>query len=137
QDEVVGLAVSAGVRGAVIGLVPIGVWLLLGERRRAELARPSLSRAVVVTASLGLVTVAVVQPWRGDAEHVDSPRWLPLRQAVPELQVPDQLGDVEVQGGLLTRTTRKFISSGFDSFRRSTEFFQQIEAKAPLVGPQL
>jgi hypothetical protein len=137
RQEVVALAWDSALRGAVVGLVPIGLWLLLGKRRRAELARPSPTRALVVAGVLGLVAIAAIEPWRSSGTRIQEDSWIPLRQAVPELQVPDELAHVEVQGGLLTTTTRKFISSAFDSFQKSTEFFEEIVDRADTIAGEL
>lgn len=137
REEVIGLAWDAVPVAVFAGLVPIGLWLLLGRRRRADLARPTVLRAAAVTGAFGLVLLVVLQPWRPDADRVQTSTWLPLPQAIPEIQVPPELAHVEVQGGLLTATTRKFISSGFDSYRRSVEFFKGIEDKAPTIADLL
>ncbi|HET9501067.1 MAG TPA: metallophosphoesterase [Marmoricola sp.] len=137
RQEVVGLAWDSAFRGAVIGLVPIALWLLLGPRRRAELGRPSPSRALVVSTAFGLAALAVIEPWQDAPHQVTERDWIPLRQAIPELQVPEELAHVEVQGGLLTSATRRLISSAFDSFQKSTKFFEKIEDKADTIAGQL
>lgn len=137
RHEVLGLAWDAAVQGAVVGLVPIGLWLLLGPRRRSELLEPTPTRVVAVAVALALVAIALHEPWRDGAARVQESGWIPLRQAVPELQVPDELADVEVQGGLLTSATRRLISSAFDSFENSTAFFQRIEDKADTIAGEL
>ena len=137
QEVVVGLAWSAALKGAVVGLVPIGVWLLLGRERRAELARPSLTHATVAVGVVGLALVGVLQPWRNDDVLSSDNQWIPLQQEIPEVTVPAELARIQVQGGLITSETRRFITSGFDSFKRSTRFFQGIEDAAPTIADQL
>lgn len=137
EQRMVEHAGETALQGAVIGLAPIGLWLLLGKQRRAELARPSLTRAVVVTGIVGIAVVALLEPWRPHQGEVQDTKWIPLQRAIPEIPVPSELAGVEVQGGLLTSTTRKFISSGFDSFERSTKFFDDIRDRADTIADQL
>lgn len=136
-DELKGLAFDAAFRAGLIALVPIGIWLLLGPRRRAELLRGPGRTGVALIAASGLVVLAVVQPWRPDAPRVQSTGWIPLPAAVPELTVPTELDDVEVQGGLLTDGTRKLIASAFDSYDRSKTFYSDLVDKAPELKEKL
>lgn len=136
-DELKGMAVDAGLRAAVLAAIPIGLWLLLGERRRAELLRPSVRTGAVVVAAGGLGVLAVVQPWRPDPPRVQTTSWIGLPAAVPELTVPADLQDVEVQGGLITDGTRKLIASAFASYDHSKTFYESLKAKAPSVAAKL
>jgi hypothetical protein len=144
-SEVVGLARDAALRAAGIGLVPIGVWLLLGQRRRKELWRRvrapdwrgEVRTAAVAAGLLGAVALLVTQPWRPEHERASSDVWLSVQDALPDIPVPQDLQDWQVQGGLLTQDTRRLISSAFDSYDRSKVFFTGIKDKVPSIASQL
>jgi hypothetical protein len=96
---VTGLALDAALRAAVIGLVPIGLWLLLGPRRRAELLRRPGRRPLAMSLSGAVVVVLLVaQPWGREHESVTEDVWLPMQDAVPDITVPEELTGWEIQG---------------------------------------
>ncbi len=126
RTEVLALARDAAIRAAALGLVPVGVWFALGTRRRAELRRVELRAGVALVAVAGLVALLVGQPWRPDAERVQSTAWLPIQDAVPDVTVPDDLTGWQIQGGLFTTETRRLLVSLFDTYDKSKVFYQQI-----------
>lgn len=144
-SEVAGLARDAALRAAGIGLVPIGLWLVVGHRRRKELwgrlRRPDwqgeVRTAGTAAALIAAVTLLVTQPWRPDPEHVSSDIWLPVQDALADIPVPQDLDQWQVQGGLLTSDTRRLIGSAFDSYDRSKVFFEGIKEKVPSLEAQL
>ncbi len=136
-DEIRGLAIDAALRAGVLALVPIGVWLLLGDRRRRELVRSPARLAVVAVTASGVVALVVLQPWRPDAPRVQATTWLDLQKAVPELTVPAELTDVQVQGGFLTDGTRKLIAGAFASYDRSKTFYRTLVDEAPTLAAKL
>jgi hypothetical protein len=144
-SEVTGLARDAGLRATAAGLVPIGLWLVVGHRRRRELwrriRRPDWQgevRTVAIAAALaGSVALLIVQPWRPEHERVTSDVWLPVQDAVADIPVPQGLQRWQVQGGLLTQDTRRLIASAFDSYDRSKVFFQGIKDRVPEIKDQL
>ncbi len=137
KQEVVGLARDAALRAAGLGLVPIGVWFLLGARRRAELRQIS-GRAIPAGVAIGAVVVLlVVQPWRPDADRVQGDVWLPVQDAVPELTVPEGLQSWQIQGGLITKNSRRLLLSLFDTYDRSKVFYAGVREKVDEVVDQL
>jgi Calcineurin-like phosphoesterase len=144
-SEVTGLARDAALRAAGIGLVPIGVWLVVGQRRRRELwgrlRRPDwkgeVRTAAIAAALIAAVALLVTQPWRPDPERVSSDIWLPVQDALADIPVPRDLDRWQVQGGLLTSDTRRLIGSAFDSYDRSKVFFEGIKEKVPSIAPLL
>lgn len=131
------LAVEAGLRAGLVGLLPIGVWLLLGPQRRRELLRRPGLDALVGVSAIALVVLAIAQPWRGSPERVRPVHWIPLSAALPDVPIPDQLRHVQVASGLITGQTRHFIASGLDSYRRSLVFYRHIEQHAEVIAPLL
>jgi hypothetical protein len=144
-SEVVGLARDSALRAAGIGLIPIGVWMLVGHRRRKELWRrvtspdwrSEVGTAATAVALAGAVALLVTQPWRPDHERVSTDIWLPVQDALPDIPVPQDLQHWQVQGGLLTSDTRRLIASAFDSYDRSKVFFTGIKDKVPTIKSQL
>jgi hypothetical protein len=140
-SEVTGLARDAALRAAGIGLVPIGLWLLVGHRRRKELWRrirtpdwkAEVGTAATAAALLGAVALLVTQPWRPEHERASTDVWLPVQDALADVPVPRDLQRWQVQGGLLTQDTRRLIASAFDSYDRSKVFFNGVKDKVPAI----
>jgi len=138
---VAGLARNAALQAAVLGLVPIGVWVLVGPRRRVELLRPAnhAGPRVVAVAVVGGVVAAllVVQPWRGEPDRVQASVWLPVQEALPDVKVPEDLQRWEIQGGLVTQGTRRLLLSLFDTYDRSKVFYRGVKERVDEITDQL
>jgi hypothetical protein len=140
-SEVLGLARDAALRAAGIGLLPIGLWLLVGHRRRTELWqrirvpdwKGEVRAAATAAVLLGAAALLVTQPWRPEHDRVSDDIWLPAQDALADVPVPQDLQHWQIQGGLLTSDTRRLIASAFDSYDRSKVFFTAIKAKVPSI----
>ena len=135
KDAVTGLAWDAAARGAVLGVVPLLLWSILGKRRRGELlGRAPRHRAVVLLASgtaIAAVVVLVIKPWQSDdALLVDQTRWQRLESYLPEFNVPPEARDIEVQGTLTSSGTKRLVLSAVDTYRKSREFYDGAREKA-------
>lgn len=135
EREVRGMALTAAVWAAVIGLVPILLWLVLGARRRGELgrlARRTLRhpvhgwRPVVAVLVVGTVVVVTLQPWQEQEDRVQENVWLPLQDALADITVPHDLLGWQIQGGLFTQGTRRLLLSLFDTYDRSKVFYAGV-----------
>ncbi len=138
HDEVFDLARNAAIPAAVVGLVPVGMWLLLGRRRRHELLRSRKRDAIAFVVVAGVVTALVVRPWdiappRSDGLDV----WLPVQTAIVDVQVPDDLLGWEIQGGLITENTRRLLSSLFDTYDKSKVFYRDVVDRVDGVADRL
>lgn len=132
-DTVEGMLLDAAVRGAVAGLVPIAVWLLVGRTRRRELA--ARVRLPHVLVGLGLVVVlgvALWQPWTADDEaFADDADWISLQDFLgPQVPLPAGLEDVEVRGDVTTAQTRRLIGSAVDTYDKSKVFYAAAAEEA-------
>ena len=118
------MATDAAVRGAVLGLVPLVVWWLIGAARRRELAgRFQLRTGVVAIVVSVVLGIAVWQPWREPAATVAGD-WVPLQEFLgPEVPIPEELDDVEVRGDVTTSQTRRLIESAVDTYDTSKAFY--------------
>lgn len=131
------LAIDSGLRAGAAAAVPVGVWLLLGVRRRRELARLGPRSAVAVAVCVAIGAVVLSEPWRHGPEAVEKDSWTPLTQAMPELPIPADLAQVEIQKGLITQGTRRLVASAFDTYDRSVAFYSRVAEAAGGIGPEL
>ncbi len=132
KSAVADLALDTGLRAAAIGLAPIGLWMLIGPRRRAQLWRRSRHPArnwrgaLVTGVIIALVVLALPKPWEATADRVQTDVWLPVQDAITDIAVPQDLNDWEIQGGLVTQGTRRLLSSLFDTYERSKVFYAGV-----------
>ena len=120
------MAYAAALRGAVVGLLPILVWLLLGRRRRRELAvRVRSPQGALAGLLVVLLVLLAWQPWTSrDAPAVAGSSWEPLSQFVgPEVQLPAEADGIEVRGDVTTAQTRRLIESAIDTYDKSKTFY--------------
>jgi hypothetical protein len=133
RDAVAAMAADAALRGAVVGLVPIAVWLLVGRSRRRQLAarlRPPQAALVVVLAVL--VGIALWQPWTHDDEQVAGEKsWTTLGDFLgPEVPLPPDLDGIEVRGDVTTAQTRRLFESAVDTYQKSKTFYADAARRA-------
>ncbi len=127
------MAADAAVRGMVVGLVPVAVWLLVGRARRRELWRASRSpRGVAVVAAVAVALVLVWEPWQGDVDAVrDEQSWLTLPQYLGDtVPVPEQVAAVEVRSDAGAIDSRRLIESAVSTYDRSKQFYDDATAAA-------
>ena len=139
-EVVTDLAEEAALRAAVIGLVPIGTWLVVGRRRRTELVRGALAHrragaAVGVVVVLGVVLIT--QPWHGDEDRVQPDTWLAVQDALPDVRVPGELSAWQLQGGLVTNGTRRLVQSAFSTYAQGKVFYTDVAKRVPDVAARL
>lgn len=134
RAEVRSLVLDTVLRGALLGLVPVGLWLLLGRERRRRLVHGSPGRTGLVLLVVAGLVVLGVEPWRGDDDRVQVDVWIPLQQAVPEIDLPAALDRVEIEGGVITDGTRRLVQSALDTYDESRRFYAGIVAAAPSVA---
>ncbi len=131
------MALSAALRGAVLGLPPVLGWALVGAARRRELAA-RLHRPHIVLLGLGTVVVglALWQPWLGDDDIEDVHRdWIPLPEFLgPGVPLPDEADGVEVSGDVTTKQTRRLIESAVDTYNTSKAFYVRAAEDAAGLG---
>jgi hypothetical protein len=134
EDAVRELVYDAALRGAVTALLPLGVWLLIGRRRRHELGRLLWERKALtagVTAAAVAVGVVVWQPWdRSEPMLSDGTSWQSLQDYVPEINVPPEARDLQVGSGLTTTASKRLVLSAIDTYAKSREFYDRAEESA-------
>ncbi|MCW2848149.1 MAG: metallophosphoesterase [Marmoricola sp.] len=138
REEIGDLLADSALRAAVLGLVPIGLWLLLGASRRAELRRRVAPRSVAASVTaVAVVVVLVAQPWRHEPEHVGDGVWLNVAKAFPEVSVPPELSGWEIQGGFVTEGTRRLVFSLLDTYKTSKVFYRDVADRMDEVTDRL
>jgi hypothetical protein len=130
-DAVEDLLLDAALRGAVVGLLPIAVWLLVGRARRRELAsRVGLPQLLVGVGVVVVLGVGVWQPWTDDMAG-DGGDWVSLQEFLgPDVRLPEGLDDVEVRGDVTTAQTRRLIESAVDTYDKSKVFYADTARNA-------
>jgi hypothetical protein len=144
REALTDLAYAAAVRGAVIGLVPVLVWLLIGAARRRELVSRARSPGGVAACVLVvLLGVLLWEPWGADEETVQSGRsWTPLAEFVGAgVDLPEETQGIEVRGDVTTTQTRRLVESAIDTYDTSKTFYRAaaedaaaLELRAPGDG---
>jgi hypothetical protein len=133
RDALVDMALAAALRGAVIGLLPILVWLAVGAARRRELAVRARSPGGAVAAlAVVLLGVLLWEPWAGDENGVQAERsWVPLAEFVgPGVDLPDETQGIEVRGDVTTAQTRRLVESAIDTYAKSKTFYRDAAEEA-------
>lgn len=136
-DAVREMAVSAALRGGVLGLPPVLGWVVVGAARRRELAaRVHAPHVALGLVALALVTLALWQPWTDDDVDVEADRtWMPLAEFLgPEVPLPAEADGVEVSGDVTTAQTRRLIESAVDTYDTSKKFYARAATDAAELG---
>ena len=136
REQIYQLAWVAALRAAVLGLAPVGLWLLLGRGRRTQLLGHRVRAATVGVVVVGLVAVLMVQPWRDKPERVEREAWLAVATAFPEVNVPEELSGLEIRRGLFTEGTRRLVFSLFDTYETSKVFYRSVVSNVRAAGEQ-
>ena len=143
-DTIREMALDAALVGALTGLAPIGLWLLLGRRRRRELldaVRASHHTAAVTAAGTALAAtvgvIVVTHPWDGAGSRLSIRSWEPIGAALPEVPIPAEARPLQVDAGLLTEGTKRLVESAMDSYRISSRFYADAAAEAALLAGRL
>jgi predicted phosphodiesterase len=136
ERSILGMAVAAALRGAAIGLLPVGIWLAIGSDRRRALLAGARSRQGMAVGLVLVVLVALIwQPWRGKEPTVaGASEWTPLPDYLGAgVPVPEQAADLEVRTDVTTSGSRRLIQSAVDTYDKSKEFYDAAaEAAADL-----
>ncbi len=147
------LAIDHGLRGLGAGflatLAAVGVWRLIGHRRRAELAdavrrelhererRPMLVASVSVVLVALAVTVAVV-PGPEPSEPASGPSvWVPLPSLFPDQSLDPELNRIQVLTGGASRGGVQLIESAVTTYNNSLVFYRDLTERAAELDDRL
>jgi hypothetical protein len=127
------MLLDAALRGAILGVVPIGVWLLLGARRRREVrAGVRLPHVLLGTGLAAVLVLSLWQPWSADDDVVEAgEEWESLQEFLgPQVPLPDDLDVVQIRGDVTTAQTRRLIESAVDTYEKSKVFYATAAEQA-------
>jgi hypothetical protein len=138
RSTLLDMAEDSLILGALLGLAGPGLVLLVGKRRWAELADPWPPRVAAGAAVVVVLLASSFVVVRDDTEPaVGRDTWEPLAAALPDVAIPTEAADIEVEGGLITSGTRRLVESAVSSYRKSLEFYRTLAEQAPDLAPQL
>ncbi len=127
------MVLEAVVRGGLVGLMPLGIWFLVGRRRRDELLH-HVRKLRLLEIGLALAAAGVIwwQPWSGrEASVFEGEDWTPLATFVgPDVRLPDEVADIEVLGDVTTQQTRRLVESAISTYDRSKTFYSEAAQAA-------
>ena len=138
RGTVADMALDSVVVGGLLGLAAPGLVLLVGKRRWTELADPlppRLAAGAVTAVVLLASSVVTVRDGKEPAVEVDT--WQPLAVALPEVAIPEEAADIEIEAGLISRGSRRLVESAVASYRKSLEFYRTLVEEAPALAGQL
>lgn len=127
------MAIAAALRGGLVGLVPVGVWLLLGRRRRHELWTLARSpRSLAVVSVLVVAGVVIWEPWADETPAVeDQQTWLTLQQFVGrDILVPQAAAAVQIRSDPTALDTRRLVESAITTYEKSNGFYDLAAERA-------
>ena len=136
EAAVADMAYDAALRGALVGMVPVVVWLLLGRSRRRELRAGLLSaKGAAAATAVVLAVVLVWEPWTSDGVSdgsVESEQtWLPLSlflgDAVP---LPEAADAVQIRSDPTAFDSRRLVESAVSTYQKSTDFYDAAAESA-------
>lgn len=132
QRTVAAMVLAALVQGAVLGGVPLLVWVLVGRARRRELYAVLPTRRGIAVVGLAVaLLVAVVVPYGWGRSDPPAERWVPLADFLgPEVPLPDEVRNVEVMADATTAQSRRLIESGISSYEESVHFYSAAAENA-------
>jgi hypothetical protein len=133
HGAVLDMAVDAAIKGAILGVVPVLLWVLVGPARRRELAGRLLTRQGGIAGLIVvLIGVGLWAPWEPDEDTVEGEReWISLQEFLgSSIPLPEEARGVEVQNSVTTTQTRRLIESAADTYRTSLTFYATAEEAA-------
>ncbi|GAB3785852.1 hypothetical protein GCM10028867_38490 [Nocardioides pacificus] len=133
EDTLVDMAELALLRGAAMGALPVGLWLLLGaDRRRGLLRRAATPTGVAVVAGSLVALTLSWQPWEKHDETFESDaRWVGLQEFLGEaVPLPPEATDVQIRADVTTQQTRRLLESAVSTFDKSKSFYAEAAETA-------
>ncbi|MGH1564052.1 metallophosphoesterase family protein [Mumia sp. DW29H23] len=147
------IAIASVLRGLGAGLAVVLMlvagWMLVGRRRRQEVAarvRSAVRHRTIPHGPLrsmtafGLVAVLalILLTWPEPAEEaVDEARWRPLEEVYPEIPDDLDLDDVQISSGSATDASQAIVESAITTYDTSVKFYGAMADRVPEVADQL
>lgn len=144
RDALADMAVTAGVRGAVVGLIPVVLWVVIGHDGRGQV-RQAFARRSVLVGGLALLVAGGLAfwPWgfaRGGSSDGES--WQSLSAfAGTAVQLPPEISRLQLNANLTTQESKRLVLSAISTYQRSLAFYDtaadqvaDLEIRTPLKG---
>ncbi|MET1038277.1 MAG: metallophosphoesterase [Aeromicrobium sp.] len=139
SSAIIGMAVSAALRGLglglLAGLLTVLIWTGLGAARRRELrsrlVHPDRSQVLLgsVTALVVVGSLVLVAVPGGDGRPTKE--WVPLTQEFPELPADSaELRTIELAQGSATSSSRALVEGALYLYRDSVTFYEALDVNA-------
>ena len=141
RSAVADMAYDAAVRGMLIGLLPVVVWLLLGPERRSQLWRGARSRTGIAAGLAVVVAVVLLwEPWQPDEPSVRAEQtWEDLEEFLDgQVDLPASVPLVQVRSDVTVVESKRLVLSALSTYENSKEFYDKAAAGAaelPLREP--
>ncbi|MCW2845995.1 MAG: metallophosphoesterase [Nocardioides sp.] len=133
RDALTDMALDAAVRGAALGLLPLGVWLLMGPGRRRELAGRVRSReGAAAGVAVLLLAAALWEPWTSGEDTVEAAHpWTSLADFLgPDVPISPEAAGIEVRGDVTTQQTHRLITSAVAKYESSKSWYADATVAA-------
>jgi predicted phosphodiesterase len=147
------MAIDHAMRGVGAGclavLATVGLWRVIGRRRRAELAevvrrelRERERRPMLVTGAsvvvVALAVAAAVVPGPEPSEPASGPAvWVPLPSLFPDQSLDPELNRIEVLTGGASRGGVQLIESAVTTYNNSLVFYRNLTEQAAELDDRL
>lgn len=126
------LAREHALKGAALGLLGPALWVLVGGRRRQELAdtlasvttKPAVRLGALAVTGTILITASGVS---ADQVSQQEPKWYSLKEAFPEVPINDSLQALEVRDSLLASGVRELARGSIAAYNDSKEFYDNLQ----------
>lgn len=120
-------AMTAGMIGGAVALLPTALYTLAGERRRQELTEKGAIAmggvAVCLVAGIGTTIT-------GETPQPTSDTWVPLSDVVSAASAISELDTMEIRSNAMTGLTRQLIAGAVKTYEKSKPFYQELERTA-------
>ncbi len=128
---VVDMALSAALRGAAVGCLPVAIYYLVGRERRRELLlglRHLQLKTLVGALVLLLIAIAFWQPWQTRDDSVEEAReWIPLADYLgDDVPLPEEADGVEIRVDVTTDQSKRLFESAASTYDQSKEFYADV-----------
>ncbi len=115
-------------------LLPTAGFLLIGSRRRQELAELMHRNHASAIGGLALCLTAVV----GAVQTASMPApatadWVPIQTIIPTVSLPPELNAVEVKANAMTAVTRGLVEGAVETYDKAKPFYEDLEVSASNV----
>lgn len=139
REVITGQAITASQWGALAGLAPVGLYYLLGEKRRRELLEKAhdgkfQTAAIISSAALVLGSSTLM---RDTPAPTINTNWVAATSLVPELNNYPEAQGMEISDNAVSGAAKELLNGAFDSYNQSKKFYASLLEKIEPIQSQL